>query len=75
MTETHSELDKAHAAMEAAPHEDGARLRYYQILADTELCLLLRAEAQGDMIEPESFDLGDMRVVLVFQGDSEKGSL
>ncbi|MGA1614226.1 MAG: SseB family protein [Lutimaribacter sp.] len=70
MTETHSELDKAHAAMEAAPNEDGARLRYYQILADTELCLLLRAEAQGDMIEPESFDLGDMRVVLVF--DSEE---
>ena len=59
-------LDVAYAAMDAAPHDDAARLRFYERLADSELFLLLSKEAQGDQIEPEIFDLGEARFVLVF---------
>ena len=38
-------LDAAHAAMEAAPEDDAARLRFYERLADSELFLLLRRGA------------------------------
>lgn len=62
-------LDTAHAAMEAAPQDDTARLRFYERLADCELCLLLTQEAQGDNITPELFDLGDASFVLVFDRD------
>jgi len=62
-------LDTAHAAMEAAPAEDAARLRFYERLADGELYLLLTEEAQGDNITPEVFDLGDASFVLVFDRD------
>ncbi|EPX76358.1 SseB family protein [Salipiger mucosus] len=63
---TKTPLDTAHAAMEAAPQEDAARLRFYERLADSELFLLLTREAEGDQVEPELFDLGDARFVLVF---------
>ena len=43
-------LDTVHAAMEAAPQDDAARLRFYERLADSELFLLLTEEAQGDNI-------------------------
>jgi hypothetical protein len=59
-------LDIAHAAMEAAPNDDAARLRFYERLADNELFLLLTKEADGDQINPEIFDLGDASFVLVF---------
>jgi hypothetical protein len=59
-------LDAAHAAMEAAPADDAARLRFYERLADGEMFLLLTQEAQGDNITPEVFDLGDASFVLVF---------
>ncbi|APX22296.1 MAG: hypothetical protein CML50_06150 [Rhodobacteraceae bacterium] len=59
-------LDAAHAAMEAAPEDDAARLRFYERLADSELFLLLRQEAEGDRIEPEIFELADASFVLVF---------
>lgn len=62
-------LDTAHAAMEAAPADDAARLRFYERLADCELFLLLTEEAQGDNISPEVFDLGDASFVLVFDRD------
>lgn len=65
MTET-TGLDTAHAAMEAAPAEDAARLRFYERLADSELFLLLTREAEGDQIAPEVFDLSDSAFVLVF---------
>ncbi len=59
-------LDAAHAAMEAAPGDDSARLRFYERLADAELFLLLAHEATGDSLTPEVFDLSDSQFVLVF---------
>ncbi|WP_439124624.1 SseB family protein [Marivita sp.] len=59
-------LDHAHAAMEAAPEADAPRLRFYDWLAEAELFLMLAREAEDDQAEPELFDLGDARFVLVF---------
>lgn len=61
-----TDLDTAHAAMDAAPDDDAARLRFYERLADTELFLLLSEEPVGDQINPEVFDIADGRFVLVF---------
>lgn len=63
-------LDFAHAAMEAAPQDDAARLRFFERLADSVLFLMLREEAQGENISPETFELADGVFVLVF--DSEE---
>lgn len=59
-------LDTAHAAMEAAPEDDSARLRFYERLADSEMFVLLTKEADGDQIEPELFELSDSRFILLF---------
>jgi hypothetical protein len=59
-------LDQAHAAMEAAPEDDGARLAFYDRLAASELVLLLEAEAEGDRIRPQVFPVEGDRFVLVF---------
>ncbi|MEL6685774.1 MAG: SseB family protein [Pseudomonadota bacterium] len=61
-----TDLDQAHAAMEAAPEDDAARLRFYERLADTELFMLLGAEAEGDQITPELFEIDDQKFTLVF---------
>ena len=67
-------LDGAHADMETALEqggdEDAARLRFYERLADTQLCVLLTEDAQGDQMSPEVFDLADGQFILVF--DSEE---
>jgi hypothetical protein len=65
MTET-TPLDLAHAAMEAAPEDDAARLRFYHRLADSELFLLLAAEPEGDDIAPEVFTLEQGAFVAAF---------
>lgn len=59
-------LDKAHATMDAAPDDAQARLRFYETLAASELYLMLKAEPQGDQLDPEVFDLGGQPYVLVF---------
>ncbi|WP_126974799.1 SseB family protein [Frigidibacter oleivorans] len=59
-------LDLAHAAMEAAPEDDAARLRFYERVADAELFLLLADEAEGDRIAPRLFPLEDGPFVLAF---------
>ncbi len=61
-----TDLDQAHAIMEAAPDDDAARLRFYERLADTELFVLLGEEAAGDQITPELFEIEDQRFALVF---------
>ena len=61
-----TDLDKAHAAMEAAPEDDVARLRFYEGLADAELFLMLGAEPVGGNILPALFDLEEGRFVLAF---------
>ena len=61
-----TEIDLAHAAMEAAPEDGAARLRFYERLADSELFLLLEEEAVGDAIRPATFEVEDQTVVLAF---------
>lgn len=62
-------LDAAHAAMAADPDDDAARLRYFAVLADTQLLLLLETEAAGDSLEPRLFPLESGPVVLAFDTD------
>ena len=64
--ETRTPLDDAHAAMEAAPDSETARLRFYERLADGELYMLLEAEPEGRNITPRVFPLEDGPVVLLF---------
>lgn len=61
-----TDLDSAHATMQADPDNDAARLRFYERLADTELFLLLSGEPQGDQITPELFEIEDQQFTLVF---------
>ncbi|QFT48203.1 hypothetical protein FIU97_16590 [Roseivivax sp. THAF40] len=63
-------LDAAFAAMEAAPEDDAARLRFYERLADTELHLLLAKEMEGETLDPEIFEVEDASFVLVFDSDA-----
>lgn len=63
---TQTPIDRAHAAMEAAPQDDAARLRFYERLADAELFLLLFDEPEGANIRPQVFDTDDGRFILVF---------
>jgi hypothetical protein len=63
-------LDRAHAAMEAAPGDDAARLRFFERLADAELVLLLAQEAEGAQVTPEVFEVGEARYVLVFDSEA-----
>ncbi len=64
MTET--PLDTAHAAMEAAPENNTARLRFYERLADSEIFLMLTEEAKDENLSPEVFELEDAAFVLAF---------
>lgn len=59
-------LDTAHAAMEAAPDDDAARLRFYERLGDAELVLLLSAEPDGENISPQEFPVDGIPYVLAF---------
>tara|TARA_R110002049_G_scaffold23781_6_gene84692 strand:+ start:80830 stop:81612 length:783 start_codon:yes stop_codon:yes gene_type:complete len=49
-------LDLAHAAMQAAPDDDAARLRFYERIADVELFMLLEAEPVADQVNPVVLD-------------------
>lgn len=59
-------IDRAHAAMEAAPGDDALRLRFFERFADAEFVLMLATEPDGDRIEPETFDIEGGPVVLAF---------
>jgi len=59
-------LDIAHVAMDAAPEDAAARLRFFERLADSELFMLLQGEAAGDTLTPEVFEVDDAKYVLVF---------
>ena len=72
MNET--EIDLAHAAMEAAPENDAARLSFYERIADTELFLLLVSQPSGDQIEPEVFDIETLKYALVFDREERLAS-
>ena len=57
-------LDHAHAAMAQGSEAEG--LRFYQMLADATLFLLLEHEAEGERINPRVFDLPDGPVLLAY---------
>jgi hypothetical protein len=59
-------LDLAHAAMEAAPEEDAARLRFYGCLAGAELFVLLEAEAEGQTVLPQVASVDGVPFVIAF---------
>ena len=63
---TDTALDRAHAAMEAAPEDEAQRLRFFDRLAGAELFLLLEAEAEGEAISPRTFPLDGTPYVLAF---------
>ena len=63
-------LDTAHAAMEAAPEDDAARLRFYERLADAELFLALEAEVRDDRAKPVIFDVDGGRFAVVFDTET-----
>ncbi|MCU0908893.1 MAG: SseB family protein [Rhodobacteraceae bacterium] len=65
MTET-TPLDTAHAAMDAAPDDDAARLAFLARVAEAELFLLLTRPADGGTADPQIFPLSDGPVVLAF---------
>jgi hypothetical protein len=65
MDET-TEIDRAHAAMQAAPEDDTARLRFYERLADGELFVLLQEEAVQEAVSPELVEVEGQSHVLVF---------
>ncbi|SLN47052.1 SseB family protein [Pseudooctadecabacter jejudonensis] len=69
MTE-HTEIDTAHGAMMANEEDDLARLRFYERLADTELFMLLKGEAEGDQISPAMFEVEDQQFVLIFDREA-----
>ncbi|WP_375261492.1 SseB family protein [Palleronia sp.] len=60
-------LDDAHAAMEAAPDDDTARLAFHDRIASSEMFLLLTQEPErGDALDPRLFDTSEGRFVLAF---------
>ncbi|REC58815.1 SseB family protein [Rhodosalinus sediminis] len=59
-------LDQAHAAMEAAPEDEGRRRAFYDRLALSELYLLLDHEAEDDRLSPRIFPLEEGRIVVAF---------
>ena len=62
---TDTPLDAAHRAMEDTG-ADADRLRFYERLADGELFVLLSAEAEGDRIDLDVFEVDDQKFALVF---------
>ena len=71
MTET--ALDQAFAAMEGSPEDEGARSRYYGLLATTELFVLLEEEP-GQRFEPQLVEMDGTRFVLAFDTDARMGA-
>ena len=67
MTET--PIDAAHRAMETAPEDARARLRFHERVMDAELFLLLETEPDDDRLTPQVFDLDEGRFVLAFDRD------
>lgn len=59
-------LDLAHAASDAAPQSDTARLRFFERLAEAELFLALEAEPEGDVISPRVFPVDGTSYVIAF---------
>lgn len=59
-------LDRAHAAMEAAPEDEARRRAFYDRLALSELHVLLTEEPSDTRLSPQVFPLEEGPVVLAF---------
>ena len=59
-------LDSAYHAMQSAPDDEKARLRFYAEFADTPLTLLLTEPAGDDSISPQMFETEEGSFVLAF---------
>lgn len=70
MNEDETPLDAAFRAMEAAPDDAAARLRFHERVLDAELFVLLETEAEGGRLRPRVFDAPDGRVALAFDRDA-----
>ncbi|MFN3970733.1 MAG: SseB family protein [Gemmobacter sp.] len=66
-------LDRAHAAMTAAPEDDSARLRYFARLADGMVWLWTEGEVMGTQVRPQVFPTEDGPVVLAFDSEERLG--
>lgn len=66
-------LDTAHVA--SLSGDEAAARRFYRILADAPLFLLLEREPEGERIAPRVFDLQDGPVILAFDSAERLGSL
>jgi hypothetical protein len=59
-------IDAVHAAMDAAPEDEAARLAFYERLAESELFLLLDRPADADAVVPRLLELSTGALVAVF---------
>jgi hypothetical protein len=59
-------VDAAHAAMEAAPHDDAARLLFWGAVSEAGLFVMLTEEALEDRITPAEVEVEGARFVLAF---------
>ncbi len=75
MTAVPTPLDSAHAAMQSDPGDQAAAMRFYHLLADTPLLLLLEQEPDGSQIAPRVFDLDTGPVLLAFDTVERMGML
>jgi len=67
------DLDQAYAAM--ADGDEAAGLRFYRLLADATLFLLLEREAEGERVDPRVFDLPDGPVLLAYDSEDRLAAL
>lgn len=68
-----SELDLAYGRMTTGGEAD--QLRFYRVLADATLFLLLEREAEGEVIVPRVFDLPDGPVLLAFDSEDRLAAM
>jgi hypothetical protein len=59
-------IDAAHEAMEAAPEDDAARLRFWGSVAESELFLMLAEESVDGQVTPAEVEVEGQRFVLAF---------
>lgn len=62
-------LDRAHAAMEAAPEDEAARLAWYEALVAAELVVPVEDETAADL-RPRLVEADGLRLALAFEGEA-----
>ncbi len=67
---TPTALDLAHDAMAAEPENEAMALRFYGLLAASELVLVLEDEPKGEVVVPLLMETEDGPVALAFDGEA-----